>query len=196
MKFIYLILGCILISLSLASAAPKVIFTDLNITINSTDTGGKFHLWGEGVNAKSDFSVSGNCTFSYSRINIPVTFSRDWEENDTDVAVLLRALAINNNATIWWHTCQTNLTECMHDLAYESNYTDCSGNLNTCADSRDNKNEELTKKNEEIATLKTHRILFGGLAIVLGMVAWSFRKKAVVQTVRSPASRLPNMQRI
>ena len=100
----------LLLVIPFVSAVPQVIFTDLNLTINSSGEGmANFRLLGEGLDAQSSFSTNGNCSFSYSRYNIPMTFSRDFQRNETDMAILLHALSTNANATELFFNCSKSI---------------------------------------------------------------------------------------
>jgi len=192
MKYLSLLFAIVLLSF-FVSATPYAIFTEVNLTI----TNGTWWLKGEGIDATDTFSVDENCNFHYERTDIPITFSREIEQNETDVAILLRSLAINSNITIWWHDCISNLTECKHDIVYESNYSVCKSNLELCSTSKEDKNKDIIEKNKEIEALKSHRFFLIVIAGICGIAAWKFRKESVVRTARSPGvSQLPQSGRM
>lgn len=197
MKNILIFISLILLTMLTVNAVPQAIFSYTNITITGNGTFGNYHLWGEGVDATETFAMaSGNCTFSYLKYQIPVTFSRDFGDNETDFAFLLNELRISRNATNLWVSCIQNLTECKHDLDYESNYSTCSYQLDSCTSARDVSGNDITNKNDEISTLKQHRLILGVIATICALAAWNFYNKQRVRTIQSPMNKLPSVSRM
>lgn len=197
-----LILVVILVLLfvgSFVNAVPQVIFSELNISI----TNGSYSIIGEGLNAQDSFSVNGNCSFNYSRIRIPITFSRDFESNNTDVAVLINALAKNYNISNKWEQCvlevahlNSSYTQCAGKAAFESNYTTCMIDFTNCDATRAAYSEQMTAKNAEVSTLRQQQLfLIIGLAVAV-FFAFNFYNKNRIKLVDSPLSQLPSRARM
>jgi hypothetical protein len=194
MKLIYsgiIMLFCI----SFISAVPQVVFTSINLTINN----GTYKIIGEGINAQDNFGVNGNCTFNYERQNIPITFSREIGENSTDIAILIRALASNDNMSAKWQDCMNNLSRvsnnlsiCSIDTGYKQNYSDCSYQLITTQSDRDKYQEQITTKNNEINELANLRNILIGACAVLGFLLWNTWNKKNKMMAESPVRGLPS----
>jgi hypothetical protein len=75
---------------------------------NEIETTGNYKILGEGLIAQTTFTIDGNCSFNYQRNQIPMTFSRDVAQNDTDLATLIHALVISNNVTRDYVECKNN----------------------------------------------------------------------------------------
>ena len=56
MKFLILI--CVILSMTLVSAVPQAIFSYVNITIEGNGTSGKYQLEGEGIIATETFTLT------------------------------------------------------------------------------------------------------------------------------------------
>lgn len=184
MKTIITILTLIMF-IGLASAVPQVIFSELNISIwsnqstsgNVTTTTGNYRILGEGLNAQTTFVVNGNCSFSYDRTNIPLTFSREVAQNDTDLSILIHELTINRNITADYIRCRDNLSVCMNDAGYKGNYTNAIKDLDICYRARDDFSKQVIEKKDEIANLTTWRnigMAFGIIGIVVA--GWLYNK--------------------
>lgn len=203
MKKINLILSCIfslVLFLSFISAVPQVILSSFNLTIyNNT-----WKINGEGINAVDLISVNGNCTMNYFRQDIPITFTRDFEPNQTDVAVLISALAKNYNISDQWQRCvveyaQVNksLTDCLPKAAIaDGNYTSLQVSYGSCVTARDQFSKQVSDQNAEVSTLKqTQMFLIVGLVIV-AFLAYNFYNKSRVRVIDSPLSQLPSRARM
>lgn len=193
MKILYsLIMVSLLVSVGLVTAVPQVIFSDINITINSTTSGnntvGNYILLGEGLNAATTFVVNGNCSFNYNRANIPLTFSREVAENDTDMATLIRWINENKNMSDQWKECTMNLSVCMNDVGYKGNYTQTKNELDICYRARDDYSRQITELNSKVSTLTSWRNM-GVIAGIIGIgLAVYFFRKQMIKTMTNPYS--------
>lgn len=187
MKTIITILTLVMF-IGLVSAVPQVIFSDINISIwsnqstsgNVTTTSGNYRLVGEGLSAQTTFVINGNCSFNYDRTNIPLTFSREVSQNDTDLSILIHELTVNRNCTQDIITCNQNLSVCMNDVGYKGNYTQKTAELDICYRARDDYSKQVTDMNEKIANLTTWRnigMVVGVIGILLA--GWTYRKNKV-----------------
>lgn len=200
MKYKILLLMFLIIAfLAMVSATPQVILTEINLSIYAQNNTITWKIIGEGISATDSFSISTN----YSRDKIPITFSRDIDQNNTDVAVLIRALAQNNNVSNNWENCvisladtQKNLSICEEDIGYKSNYTDCQTSLSSSRNSEKDSQDKITSLTDEVKGLKNMRLILGAAAIILGLVAWTFYRRANVKTINSPMKQLPSSARI
>jgi hypothetical protein len=197
MKAIF-ILSFILI-IGFVSAVPQVIFSDINVSIYSTVTGntttGNYRLLSEGLDASTNFGIDGNCTFNYSRTGIPITFSRDIIQNDTDMATLIHALTINNNITQQWQECNQNLSICMDDTGYKGNYTVAKDQLDICYRARDQYSTQINDLNSQINNLTTWRNL-GVLLGIIGMGGFIYLwRKQQIKTAIDPYKTIPSVGR-
>lgn len=187
------------LSLATVSAVPQVIFSEINLTI----TNGSYTLKGEGISATDDFPVNGNCTFNYERNNIPMTFSRNFDANDTDVAILIDALADNLNISDQWKSCvversnlNASLLSCQTDVGYESNYTECNSQLVSCQSISSERSRSTSEAEERADEMENQRNLAFLAAVVAIVVAFTFYRKANVQTKKSPFDELPGNVRM
>lgn len=181
-------LSMMLFCISFISAVPQVIFSDINMSIwsnqtivgNTTVTTGSYSLTSEGLNAVTTFGVNGNCSFSYSRDKIPITFSRDVTQNDTDLATLIHSLAINNNMSRQWQECIVNLSICNNDVGYKGNYSLAKDQLDICYRARDDYSKQVTDLNNKINNLTTWRNLGMIVGIIgAGAAIYLYRKQQV-----------------
>lgn len=181
--------------LTSVSAVPQVIFSNENISIWSNQSGntttGSFRLWSEGLDATTTFSVIGNCNFSYYRENIPITFSREIVQNETDIATLIHALAINNNITAQWQECNRNLSWCMNDVGYKGNYTQAAAELDTCYRARDAYSTQITDLNNQISSVTSWRNIGFIVGIIgIALAAWLYRKQTL-KVITNPYKSIP-----
>jgi hypothetical protein len=202
LTFIFLI--CIVLSvlastISFVSAVPQVIFSEVNVSI----VNGTYTLKGEGLSATDTFPVNGNCSFDYKRDKIPITFSRDLEGNNTDVAILINALNKNINATVLLEKCsrernelQTNYTICMLDVGYKGNFTECTEQLNGCRNQLSSINGDTTEKQTKIDEMEQQRNISLGIAVLAIVGAVYMYRKNNVQTKRSAFDDLPSNTRM
>lgn len=182
---------------AMASTIPQVIFTSFNLTISGNCTAVVYTIHGEGLNANdvvatnylgqdlgnSTFANCSSANFNYTKVDIPITFSRTIETNDTDMAVLIHSLATNNNFSSMWIDCVQNLTDVKNNCLAQTNA------LNTII------NTDLatsTKKDNTINTLTTHRWILGIIAVGAGIAAIVYYRKSVVKTTKSPLVRFPS----
>jgi hypothetical protein len=217
MKKIFIILIFVFFSSYLVTAMdiPQVIFSFVNISIAGNCTGVTYSLNGEGLSATDSFSSNliinstGNSTASctgnssYYKGSIPMTFARIFYQNNTDVAVLLNSLATNNNITGKWQSCvelnrqmDTNLTACLMDRGYKSNFTECQNSLDSYVQVTKSKDTTISTLTTENSQLKSHRMMLGAIAILLGFMCYSYWKKTEPKTVKSPLSSLPSAGKI
>lgn len=193
-KFYFLLLG--ILFLNLVSAVPQIFSTDFNVTINSTQAGnvttGTLNIVGEGGILSQNFPVQGICNFSYSINRVPWVFSREIVQNDTDVAVLIRALTISNNVTKDYLECRNNLSWCVLDTGYKQNYTDCSVQLQIQRDNANSYANQLTEKNNQISTQTQQKWIAVGAAVICAVLAWNFSRKSKVKTVKNQFTELPS----
>lgn len=189
--------------ISLAYAVPQVIFTSINMTIEGNCSTIVYKIAGEGINAKdSSFFATNlnlsNCSMNatYYKENIPITFSRDFVENQTDIAVLISALKINNNISKMWQECVFNLSTCMAGFGYEENYTACLNDLQIFQSSNTEKQNQITSNNTRINELTTQRTLIGAAAIIGIIAAFYFYRKNKPKIVRSSINELPSSARM
>lgn len=197
--FIFLIFILLSFNFSFVSAVPQVIFSEVNISI----VNGSYTLKGEGLSATDTFPINGNCSFDYKRDRIPITFSRDLEGNNTDVAILINALNKNINATVMLEKCsrerneiQTNYTICMLDVGYKGNFTECKDALSGCRNQLDSVNGDTVDKQKELDELKQQRNISLGIALVAIAGAVYMYRKNNVQTKRNPFEDLPSNTRM
>lgn len=174
----------LLLSLSFISAVPQIVTTNFNLTIWSNQSGniteGNYKILGEGGQLTNGFGVTGNCSFNYNLNNIPLIFSRDFEKNDTDLAVLIKWINNNKNATEQWKDCILNLSICANDVGYKGNYTEKVAELDICYRARDAYSTQITSLNDQIANLTTWRNFGVGAGIGGVLVAfWLYRKQNV-----------------
>jgi len=191
---IYL-LALLFIFISSVSATPQVFFTSVNLTINDTS----YHLWGEGLDAKDNFVAPIN----YEKYNIPITIAREMYENESDNAILMRALADNINMSNKWEDCvsdmnelSTNLSICEIDRGYKQNNTACQNDLYACNSDKGVLNQRITTLNEELSNVKTHRMILIVLVIILGIAVYFYHNKFSINKVKSPYAGLPTGARI
>lgn len=183
--------------LNLASAVPQIFTTNFNLTITGNQTGNttsaNYYIYGEGGQMVNTFPVNGICNFSYSINNIPLTFSRDITQNETDLSRLLKMLADGNfNVTRDWQECNRNLTWCMMDTGYKQNYTDCSTQLSICRSQADTYANQITEKNKQITEQTQQKWIAVGAAVIAGILAWNLGRKTRVKTAKLPISELPS----
>lgn len=183
MKKIITLLSLILL-VNLASAVPQIITTNFNLTVSSVPNGnltnGNVYIFGEGGQMNNAFLVDGNCTFNYTLNSIPLVFSKDFNQNDSDMAVLIRSLNNYNNVTQQLMDCKTNLTICMNDAGYKGNYTQKSAELDICYRARDDYSNQIKTLNEQTASLTTWRNIGIGLGVIgIAAAAWLYRKQTI-----------------
>lgn len=197
MKKIILTMLFVMAVLTLVSATPQVFFTDINITINN----GTLSIRGEGITASDTINVPNvtGCSISYERNKIPITITREIGENNTDVAVLIRALAGNNNITHQWQECvklqselNSSLNVCNIDRGYKDNYTVCNNQLIISSNAQQTYTTQIGDKNKEIEQIKQQRLIFGGIALVCAYLAWHYNRKGQARTTRGPVADLPS----
>lgn len=194
--FVYFLAFLLLLNFVSATDIPQVIFTSVNLTITMNSTSGYYQIYGEGVNAYEYFSVANSTNFTFKRDNIPITLSRVFKQNDTDVAILLNALALNNNMSLKWEDCKINLSTCLTDYGYRQNYTDCTQGLALRGSEVVNINSQLTTIKDENTTLKSHRLYLGIAAALMGFLAFYFYKKVTPKSIKSPIDQFPSNPRI
>ena len=196
---IILTICALMMFIGLVSAVPQVIFSEVNISIwsnqsvsgNSTVTTGNYRILGEGLNAQTTFTVNGNCSFIYDRTSIPLTFSREVAQNDTDLSILIHELTVNRNCTRDIIECNQNLSTCMNDVGYKGNYTQKTEELNICYRARDDYSKQVTDLNGKIANLTTWRNIGIGAGIIgLTMAFWLWNKNRI-KTAGDPFSGIP-----
>lgn len=184
-----------LVSLNLVSAIPQVIFSYENITIWSNETAnstiGNYQIYGEGLNAVTTFPVTGNCNFSYTANGIPLIFSREFQQNETDLSILIHTASIFNNLSEAWQQCTLNLSVCMNDVGYKGNYTDCNIQLGMAHANENKYSSDVTACNAQAGKYKSWMYIGGAIGIIGLLAAWNFRKKAMVRTIKSPLGSLP-----
>lgn len=189
-----------IIGLNSVNAVPQIITSYTNVSIYSNQSGnnslGTFNMFGEGGQLSQTFSIQGSCNFSYNLNNIPLIFSREIQQNETDVAILIRALAVNNNMSQQWQECNHNLSICMNDVGYKGNYTVCSNQLDICHDFTQTSSTENTNLKEEVKKWKNYAFIGLGIGALCAFAAWNYRKKALVRTIKTPVSSLPGNMRI
>lgn len=190
-----IILSMFILTINLVSAVPQVIFSSENITIWSNQTGnstiGNYQILGEGLNAQTTFAVNGNCNFSYTANNIPLIFSREFNQNETDLSLLIHTASIFNNISEAWQACTNNLSVCMNDVGYKANYTLCSTQLDISHANENKYSQDLIACNAKADQNMTWAYI-GGVAGILGLAAaWNYRKKATVKITKSPMASLP-----
>lgn len=197
MKIILSLLLALML-IGLASAVPQIFTTTQNLTIFSNQSGnvttGYYELVGEGGVLKNTFSVNtlnGSCSFSYNVNNIPLIFSREIKENDTDLATLIRWINDNKNISEEWKACQTNLSWCMTDTGYKANYTQKANELDICYRARDSFSDQVKDLNEKISGLTSWR----NIGFVVGIIGiafsiWTFRKNQV-KKAENPYNKIP-----
>ena len=191
------------------SATPQVVFTSVNMTVMTNCSGTYYTIKGEGINANDWFGTpltiagyngtNATCTgnFTYVKDLIPITLSRTFENNDTDMAILLHSLATNNNVTQKFLDCQKELTSCNMDYGFRENFTSCQRDVSNMIIERDNQVKNSEEKQTEIEKLKQHRtILFVVALASVGYGVYVYRKNTP-KTVRAPiASQFPSSSRI
>lgn len=195
MKKILITLMCIAF-VSLASAVPQVIFTSVNLSI----TNGTYKLVGEGLNAQETFAIPANCSFSYERLNIPITFSRDIGENSTDVAILMRALSSNENTTAKWQACvletanlNATVNNCLTNQKYETNFTQCKTDLGVCTTTQQDKSSQVSSINAELVKVKQQRMYLVIALIAVGLFCYNLYTKTNIKSADSPVRGLPTI---
>lgn len=169
---------------SLVSAVPQVIFSDINLTISSSQvnniTTGNYRIWGEGIDASTTFVVTGNCSFNYQRTLIPITFSREFAQNESDLATLIHTASIFNNISEVWQQCERNLSICQNDVGYKGNYTIVKNELDSCYRARDDYSNQIKTLNEKMDGLTSWRNMGVGAGILgIGAAIYLFRKQSV-----------------
>jgi|SRR3972149_11987501 len=204
-KYLFIVAIAILLLANVA-ATPQVIFTSINLTIST----GNFTIAGEGISATDVITTTGSCNYSYSRTAIPITFSREFTENNTDVATLIHALASNNNFTLKWEACvsklqelDTNLTICSNDRGYKQNYTDCTKSLElvnidltSCNSQKNDYMTQVTTINKQLLDAKSNNTYYYILIAALAFGCYHFYNKNKIKTVNSPFSQLPSSARM
>ena len=173
-----------LLSIGFISAVPQIVTTNFNLTISSVPNGnltnGNVYIFGEGGQMNNAFAVTGNCTFNYTLNNIPLIFSRDFVQNETDMATLIRSLTILNNISADWKECQKNLSVCENDAGYKGNYTQAAAQLDTCYRARDDYSNQIKTLNEDIQGLTTWRNLGFGIGVIgVGAAIYLFKKQSI-----------------
>jgi hypothetical protein len=198
-KNIILVVG-LLLSLNFIYAVPQIITTTMNLTIFSNQTGndtlGTYKIYGEGGQLTNTFGVNGICNFSYTLNNIPLIFSRDIQQNETDLATCIRGIATNNNISKMWQECILNLSLCQNDVGYKGNFTQCdiekdsykTANIQ-CTDSKQNIEEDLkqTKSRMWVAIVA---------ALILAALAWRNYTKITPKFAKNPFEGLPSGRQI
>jgi hypothetical protein len=191
--------------MSFVSAVPQVIFSSVNVTLGLTNSSITYRIFGEGIDATETLPYALTCidnsttvNFNYTRLAVPIAFSRDICEN-TDVGVLIHALADDGNLSFKYQDCLqknadmwVNLTMCQssQNTGCESNITQAQNNYQFCQSS-------LTTSDARVKDLESQRMLLAGAVIVAGVVAWNFWRKNTPKTLPSPAiSQLPRGQKI
>jgi hypothetical protein len=197
MRKVIFLLGLIF-GIAMVSAIPQTVLSEINLTIAN----GSYHLRGEGLNAKDDFGIklvnesnTTTCSFHYERYNIPITFTRDFSENDTDIATLTHALAKSLNYSDKWEQCVNNFTAYKEYGGYKTNYTNCKSDLSNANVNIANYKDEISEKNEEIDSLKTWRMILVIGVGICGFLAWDYRNKLKLRTAKNPMARFPQTSR-
>lgn len=192
---ILLSIGIFIFGICFTSAVPQVVFSSINLSINN----GTWQISGEGINAQDSFS----CGVNYTRENIPITLSRDFQQNDTDVAILINALAQNSNASKQWESCLSekqqvtnNLTICLSNRIEFSNYTEAKAELANCNINLNTYNSQISDSNKQISDITSQRNILALIAVVLAFFAYRFHQQTKVKTVPSPLKQLPTQQRM
>jgi len=178
-----------------ASATPQVIFSSFNLSIGNNT----WQISGEGINANDVFT----CGTNYTRNNIPITLSRDFQQNDTDVAVLIHSLANNNNVSRQWEQCirekieiTNNLTTCIASTINYQNYSIKLNELTSCQSSLGTYNTQIADSNKKLADITWQRNALAFVVIALGFVCWNYYNKSKIKTIEGPYKQLPNSQRM
>lgn len=195
------LLFCMIIFINLASAnvVPQVFFSSVNLTL----VNGSMHLWGEGLDARDSFSclysnVTNTTSINYERYNIPLTFSRNIESNQTDVAVLINALNNDNNMTAKWTECmnevtnaKVNLSVCQEQGAYKENYTSCSNTLVSCQSTSSINAAELNTQKSKVDEVTQQRTVLIVICVALGLIAYNYYNKTNINKVETPFNKFP-----
>lgn len=173
-----------LLSISFISAVPQIVTTHFNLTVSSSLNGnltnGNVLVFGEGGQMNNAFAVEGNCSFNYTLNNIPFVFSRDFQQNETDMAILIHSLTILNNMSANWQECTINLSTCMNDVGYKGNYTQAVAQLDICYRARDASAAQAITLTDQIAGLTTWRTIgFAAGVIGIGAAIYLFRKQSI-----------------
>lgn len=207
-KFLITILAVsFLLSLTLVSAVPQAVFSNVNIKVTGSNNTGTYRIWGEGLDTSETFSMNntnGTCVFSYERDSIPMQITRDITGcNDTDLGVLLNTLRYSINFTNKWEDCiklngqvYNNLTICQLDVGYRANYTQCESDLNSIQQTSMSTSESLKTCNTRNNDLTSQRniILIIAAACVIFAV-YSFNKNTPKKLISPMYSQLPSSQR-
>lgn len=201
MKFkIFLVALICLTFLGLVEAVPQIIVADFNLTIWSNQSGnttnGVYHIIGEGGELQNTFPINGSCNFNYELAKIPLRFSREIAQNETDVAVLIRALTINNNVTYDLIECKNNLSWCLYDSGYKANFTTCNTQLEINRQTINDYSQQIKDKNVRITQLNQRMWLAAAVAVICAIAAVNFYKKSKVRTVKSAFSEFPTGPKI
>lgn len=177
------IIFVLLLLLPLVSPAPQAIFSYINLTISGNNTAIEYHIWGEGLDAKD--TIYGD-SFSYEKLQIPYTFSRNFD-NGTDAAIVLNILKNDFNFTTSYKECMNNLTKYVSDASNYGNYSICSNQLNSCNNDKSNINNQINDNKEELDKTKSHRTILLIISAILIATTLYYRGKVVPRTVKSPS---------
>jgi hypothetical protein len=165
----------------------QVIFTEINLTLTIQNNTLKYSLNQEGVYAERTFNldiINNSINIFNNTDEIKINFLRTIDRNETDIDIILRAIA-NSNATELYFNCSSQLSECLHDIQYESNYTICSSSLGFCEQSLAVSQDQVTKSNEIISSLKTHRIILLLLLLSAGFFVYKFYSQTVIKQAKT-----------
>jgi len=188
---------------SLVSAVPQAIFTSVNINVTGSNNSGSYRIWGEGLETTETFTIV-NGSFSYARMNIPITITREVTGcNDTDLGKLLAASANMINFSSKWEACinlnrdlANNLTICQMDVGYKSNYTECNNDRITLQSSLSEKVSQLQTCNNRNKELENQRLICIVIAALgVGFAIFAYNRNTPKKVI-SPYAQLPSAQRI
>lgn len=190
-----LIVLALVFTITCVNAVPQIIVSEVNMSIVSNQTGnstlGIYHMIGEGGELTQNFNVNGVCNFSWQLDKIPLRFSREVIQNETDMATLIHSLTIVNNVTNDLIECNRNLSICMNDVGYKGNFTQCDTQLDICHANENKLSTDALDYKNQAERNKTWAIIGCIFGIAGCAMAWNFRKKAMVKTIKSPMDSLP-----
>jgi hypothetical protein len=128
--------------------------------------------------------VNGTIQSQTQTIPLKGSYRKQINLNQTELYLLSNALELIN-FTERYINCSTELMECKHDIQFESNFTSCKMSLDSTLQSTSAYQQQITQANDELSSLKTHRIILLLLALALGFLAYKFYSQTVLKQAKN-----------